>query len=135
MSTASSPPWFVHLTAELDAADTRAEALVRSLSLDQLNWKPRSDVWSVGQCFEHLCLSNEVYVGPLADALRDQPAGRADEISPGWFGRWFIRTYIEPATQMKRARAPRKAVPVARTIEPSMVQRFIASNAAIREVM
>ena len=71
----------------------RKTALVTRLSTAQLNWKPRPDVWSVGQCVEHLCLSNEVYVAPLSEALRGQPAGYADEITPGWLGRWFIRTY------------------------------------------
>jgi len=58
-----------------------------------------------------------------------------DEITPGWFGRWFIRTYIEPTTHRKRARAPRKIVPVAKHIDPSILDRFIASNAAVRDLV
>ena len=128
-------PWCVRLRSELDAADTRAIALAKGLSILQLNWKPRPDVWSVGQCLEHLCISNEVYVEPMTESLGGRPTGPVDEITPGWFGSWFIGRYIEPTTQRTRARAPRKIVPVARQIDSSILDRFIASNAAVRDVI
>jgi len=129
------PQWFARLAAELDAADARATALVSRLTPEQLNWKADPRSWSVGQCLEHLCLSNEVYVAPMNDALADAPKGTAETITPGWFARWFIRTYIDPATQKKRARAPRKASPVSSRLDLSLGKRFIASNDAMRAVM
>ena len=131
----SLPTWCVRIAAELDAADARAPALTKGLSVAQLNWKPRPDVWSVGQCLEHLCISNEVYVQPIAESLGSAPTGRVDEITPGWFGRWFIRRYIEPTTQKARTRAPGKSTPIAKQIDSSILDRFIASNVAIRNVM
>lgn len=130
-----SPPWCIRLTRELDAADAHARALAGGLSVAQLNWKPRPESWSIGQCLEHLCISNEVYVKPMAASLGSRRDGPVDEITPGWFGRWFIRTYIDPATQKKRARAPKKIAPVASRIDASILDRFVASNARIREVM
>jgi hypothetical protein len=129
------PPWCLRIASELDAADARAVALVKDLTSDQLNWKPRPDAWSVGQCLEHLCLSNEVYAKPMLDSLGGRATGPVDEIRPGWFGRWFIRRYIEPATQSTRGRAPSKVVPVVRQIDASILRRFIASNARIRDVI
>jgi len=131
----TAPAWCLRLTSELDAADTRAIALAKDLTIAQLNWKPRPGAWSVGQCLEHLCISNEVYVGPLVSSLGRPPTGPVDEITPGWFGRWFIRTYIEPTTQQKRARAPAKITPVATQIDSSILDRFIASNASVRDVI
>ena len=129
------PPWCLRLTSELDAADARAVALAKGLTIAQLNWKPRPHAWSVGQCLEHLCISNEVYVEPMTKSLGVPPTGPVGEITPGWFGRWFIRTYIEPTTQQKRARAPTKIVPVAAQIDSSILDRFIASNVAVRDVI
>jgi hypothetical protein len=129
------PPWCVRITSELDAADARAIALARDLTIAQLNWKPRPGAWSIGQCLEHLCLSNEVYMVPISDSLRCPETGSVNEVTPGWFGRWFIRRYIEPSTQKTRARAPRKSAPVARQIDSSILDRFIASNAKVREVV
>jgi hypothetical protein len=129
------PPWCVRISSDLDAADARAVALAKGLTTAQLNWKPRPDAWSVGQCLEHLCLSNEVYVAPISESLRCPETGSVDEVTPGWFGRWFIRRYIEPTTQKSRGRAPRKSVPVASRIDSSILDRFIASNAKIRDVI
>ena len=33
-----------------------------TLSAEQLNWKPSENVWSVGQCFDHLITTNELYI-------------------------------------------------------------------------
>jgi hypothetical protein len=129
------PHWCARITSELDAADARAHELAKGLTNAQLNWKPRPQAWSVGQCLEHLCISNEVYIDPMTESLGGPPAGPVDEITPGWFGRWFIRRYIEPTTQRTRARAPRKIVPVARQIDSSILDRFIASNTAVRNVV
>lgn len=32
-----------------------------SLSVEQLNWKPNEVSWSIGQCFEHLIITNNLY--------------------------------------------------------------------------
>ena len=135
VNEADGPRWFARLARELDAADARAEALVKGLTAFQLNWKPSPGTWSVGQCLEHLCLSNEVYVVPMREALPETPRVAVDEISPGWFARWFMRTYIEPTTQKQRARAPRKIAPVASALDLSIGRRFIASNDAMRGLM
>ena len=56
------------------------------------------------------------------------------DITPGWFGRWFIRTYIEPSSQRKRARAPRKIAP-ARKIDSSVLDLLLRSNDAVRDLV
>ena len=129
------PTWCRRLTADLDAADARAIAVARGLTIEQLNWRSHPAAWSVGQCLEHLSIANEVYVEPMAESLGVPPAGPVDEITPGWLGRWFIRTYIEPATQRKRARAPSKILPVAKEVDSSMLDRFIGSNAGVRDII
>jgi len=135
VTVTADPPWFVRIASDLDAADARAAALMRGLTVAQINWTPRPGSWSIGQCLEHLCLSNEVYAEPMLEALGDQATGPVDEIRPGWFGRWFIRRYIEPTTQATRARAPTKIVPIVPQLDPSILDRFVRSNVAIRRVM
>jgi len=129
------PTWCRRLAADLDAADARAIALAAGLTVAQLNWRSRPGAWSVGQCLEHLSIANEVYVEPMAASLGVPATGPVDEITPGWLGRWFIRTYIEPDTQKKRARAPNKIEPVAKEIDSSILDRFIASNAGVRDII
>ncbi|MDP9203275.1 MAG: DinB family protein [Gemmatimonadota bacterium] len=130
----ASPPWCVRLISELNAADERATALAKALSPRQLNWAPSPGVWSVGQCLEHLCIANEEYVGAISSSLVHPPLAVVEEIAPGWFGQWFIRTYIEPSSKTRRLRAPRKIRPGAQ-IEPSILDRFISSNHRARELV
>ena len=134
MTATPQPPsaWSLRLIAELQAADTRAIALARTLTVTQLNWKPGPDVWSVGQCLEHLCVATEVYLPPLVAALEKQQPAPVDAITPGWLGRWFIRKYIEPSAETKRAKAPKQIAPGTR-IDPGILDRFLRGNDTTRE--
>ena len=124
------------MLSEFEASDARAIAIAKPLTAEQLNWKPAPERWSVGQCLEHLAISNEVYQPPIADALAGSPpGGGAGEITPGWFARWFIRNYIAPSPQTKRARAPGKIAPVLSRIEPSILDRFLNGNRAMRDLI
>src|SRR5690349_12014456 len=128
------PVWAVRLLGELDAADEEAKALVIGLNPEQLNWQPAPGAWSIGQCLEHLCITNEVYLPAISSSLSGKPASAVPDITPGWFGRWFIRSFIEPSPRTKHARAPKKIVPGAR-VEPSVLDRFLRSNQAARELV
>ncbi|HKW45968.1 MAG TPA: hypothetical protein VJN70_00930 [Gemmatimonadaceae bacterium] len=56
------------------------------------------------------------------------PSGYANEITPGWFGRRFPRTYNEPSRQTRPHRAPAKIVPVTKQLDRSILSRFIARH-------
>lgn len=45
--------------AEVIADEIQAE--FGELSIEQLNWKPDENIWSIGQCFDHLITVNEQY--------------------------------------------------------------------------
>jgi hypothetical protein len=130
----ASPAWCRRLISEFDAADERAIGIAETLTSSQLNWKRNPSEWSVGQCLEHLAVANEVYLRAIADSLTDCPHAVVEDITPGWFARWFIRTYIEPSPRSRRARAPAKIAPGA-TVDPSVLERFLESNDQAREVV
>jgi DinB family protein len=129
-----SPAWSVRLISELHAADQRANALAKTLTPQQLNWKPGPGEWSVGQCLEHLCVTNDVYLPPMSSSLAGRRLAVVSEITPGWFGRWFIRNYIEPSSDTRRARAPKKIAPGSE-VEPSVLERFLSGNQSVRELV
>ena len=130
----AAPSWCLRLFAEFTDADTRATTLARTLTEQQLNWKPGPVDWSIGQCLEHLSVANEVYLRAISDSLASQPQAVVQNIRPGWFGGWFIRTYIEPVSGTRRARAPKRITPGA-TVDASVLDRFLRSNHAAREVV
>jgi hypothetical protein len=63
-----------------------------------------------------------------------KPISAVQDITPGWFGRWFISTYVESSPQTKHARAPKKIVPGTQ-VEASVLDRFLRSNHATRELV
>lgn len=130
----TSPPWCLRLISEFTAADERATALAKTLTPRQLNWKPRPQTWSVGQCLEHLCVANEVYLPAISNSLEGRQPAVVPEITPGRLGQWFIRNYIEPSAETRRGRAPKKITPGTQ-IEPAVLDRFLRSNDKAREVV
>lgn len=126
--------WCVRLIAEFDAADQQARQLAAGLNAEQLNWQPRPGAWSVGQCLEHLCATNDAYLPAISNSLANRPASAVHEITPGWFGRWFIGAYIEPSARTKRAKAPKKIAPPER-VEPSVLDRFLRGNNGARQLV
>lgn len=134
MITKPGPPWYRRLTSELDAADERAIALAMALTQRQLNWTPAPGVWSVGQCLEHLCIANEAYVAAMSRSLVNGRRAEVQSIAPGWFGRWFIRRFIEPSSKTRRVRAPKKIRPGPQ-IELTVLDRFLSSNQKGRDLV
>jgi hypothetical protein len=128
------PNWSHRLISELDAADQRAIALAKPLTLRQLTWAPRPGAWSVGQCLDHLRIANEEYVAAMSVSLTKGQHAVVQEITPGWFGRWFIRRFIAPSTKATRVRAPKKIRPGV-NIEQSVLERFLASNRSARDLV
>ena len=128
------PSWSQRLISELDVADRRADSLVKTLTTEQLTWRPRPDVWSVGQCLKHLCLFNQVYLPAISSSLEGRQRARVQEITPGWFGRWFIWNYVEASSESRRTRAPRKIEPDEQ-VESSILESFLRTNQTARELI
>ena len=128
------PAWAVRVIDELNAADRRASDIAGPLSREQLNWKPTEGSWSVGQCLDHLLVANDVYLPPIAEALENRRTAPVESITPGWFGGWFIRNYIEPSPSGGKARAPQKIAPASQ-VDPSVLERFLQSNDVARNLV
>jgi len=122
------------LHGALDAADARARALAAPLSVTQLNWRADPASWSIGQCLDHLRVTNEVYSRAMDESLTGVPGGPVETITPGWFGRYFLGTVIDPSPRSRKSKAPAKIKPVA-TVDASVLRNFLASNDVARRLI
>lgn len=129
-----APAWATRLSSDLNANDRAAKELVAGLSEEQLNWRPAPGCWSVGQCLEHLCITGELYLPPMAGAIQGKPSRRVEQIVPGWLGRWFIRNFVEPSPKSKKVDAPNKIKPAAQ-VGLGVLERFLTGNQKCRELM
>ncbi len=129
-----APAWSIRLATDLSANDQTARDLVSGFTDEQLNWQPEPGSWSIGQCLEHLCITNESYLPPISAALREKPRSPVEDITPGWFGGWFIRSFAEPSPNSKRVSAPGKIRPGLRT-DLLVLDRFLSGNQACRDLI
>jgi hypothetical protein len=60
------------IIAELRKIAADAKTVFGSLSSEQINWKPNAKSWSIGQCFEHLIVTNRLYFPNIQKALDGQ---------------------------------------------------------------
>jgi len=133
-AASATPDWAQRLLASLASSDQRAATLARPLSVAQLNWRADQSTWSVGQCLDHLRVANKVYGAAIGSALTGTGTGPVNEITPGWFGRYFIRTVIEPSPNTRKQKAPAKIVPIA-TVDATILDQFLHSNEQTRQLI
>jgi len=128
------PAWATRLAAEFLASDARAIALAKPLTTVQLNWRPSPTQWSIGQCLDHLLVANTVYLPPIAASLERAARVAVEEITPGWFGGWFLRTQIAPSSASRKGKAPKKITPVSE-VDGTILERFLESNEHARRMI
>lgn len=58
------------LIVEAEAIAENVRQTFGGLTAEQLNWKPAVESWSIGQCLEHLIVTNELEFPAIEDALR-----------------------------------------------------------------
>jgi hypothetical protein len=131
---ALAPAWSIRLAFELSANDQTAHALADGLTEEQLNWHNAPNSWSVGQCLEHICITNEAYLTSMSAVLKGRSDSPVEQITPGFFSRWFIRNFVEPSPNTKRASAPSKIRPGAR-VSLAVLDRFLSDNKSCRELI
>lgn len=103
------------------------------LSAQQINWKPRADSWSVGQCLDHLIKSNEAFDAQLeAIAKGEKKPSWWEKYSPltGFFGNFLLKSLKKDA---KKFKAPSKVIVPQSDISPDIVEQFVKHQAEVVE--
>lgn len=132
----SLPEDLGELQVQLEASDHEAQALLRDLDEEQLNWRPDERSWSIAQCIDHLNVTNRVYLVPIRHAIeeaRRKGVVRKGPIHPGFFGRWFVAT-LEPPPKRKLP-APRKIVPAVRKGKAELIEEWRRAQADLATLL
>jgi hypothetical protein len=106
------------------------------LSAEQINWKPSGDEWSVGQCFDHLIISNRLLLTVIEEIQQGKRRRRAWErvpVLPRLFGKLLIRTLRADAG--RKVKAPRALNPSASHIPTGIITSFVEQQDRLLHLM
>lgn len=86
------------LLQKVDEAGERAAASFSDLTVEQINWKPNAQSWSIAQCLHHLIITDSNYFNLLDSIVKgDYEMSFLEKYSPlsGFWGRLFVRMIQE----------------------------------------
>ena len=106
------------------------------LSAEQINWKPGEGEWSIGQCFDHLIISNRPYLTIIEEVQEGKKHQRAWErmpLLPRFFGKLLIRTLRPDSGRKVKARAA--FYPSTSHITPGIITSFVEQQDRLLHLM
>ncbi|MBD0371011.1 MAG: DinB family protein [Pyrinomonadaceae bacterium] len=113
------------LITEAGKIRDEAGATFGSLSPAQLNWKRSAEEWSVGQCFDHLILTNRPYF-PLFEKIiageHRRTLWERVPVLPGLFGKLVLGAVKPESTRKVKARPA--FVPAASEVDGQIISQF-----------
>ena len=118
---------------EMTEIGRKAELTFGHLSAQQINWKPNADGWSVGQCFEHLIKSNELFYDDLeriAGGTRRNSFLESYSPLSSFFGNLLINSLKKDARKFK---APTPKIVPPSEIDANVINTFAAHQAELIE--
>jgi hypothetical protein len=109
---------------ELQTIAENAHKEFGRLSAEQLNWRPNAESWSVGQCFEHLIKTNELFF----DELDKIAAGtRKNSFWENWSpftslgGKFLIKSL---KSDQRKFKAPTPKIVPPSNVDPGIIEAF-----------
>lgn len=117
-----------NLAALMDeAVKIKDEALATfgNLTPVQINWKPGADEWSIGQCLDHLILTNRPYF-PVFEKIAAGEYSRTPwervPLLPALFGRLIVGAVSPKSTRKVKARP--KFMPASSDVGGDIITEF-----------
>lgn len=75
----------------------------KSLSENQVNWKPDKQAWSIAECIDHLVVTNKLYLDEIETRFADKQI-KTDcsktEVKHKWLSKFIIKS-VDPANIKK----------------------------------
>jgi len=124
------------LTSEIGSVSTDARNEFGALTVEQLNWKPGADRWSVAQCFDHLITTNVAYFPVFDSIAKGQKQSRFLEqlpLFPSLWGKLLIKS-LDPKTTRK-LKAPTTFQPAASDLPGSIIDDFVKHQGRLAELI
>jgi hypothetical protein len=129
-------PEIERLLYQVNVIQQDADGLLWGLSEEQLHWTPRPDQWSVGQCFDHLNVSNTRFLMNFERAIQQSRQAGLLYDGPyryGFLSRWFFRQ-MEPPVK-RRFKAPAHFQPGERKTLEQLKSEWDRTHSRLHEIL
>ena len=103
------------------------------LSPKQLNWRPSEERWSVGECFEHLMITNSKYIPHYQNFVLKGIKNKPVKFSHTLVGRMVMNS-MKPENKRK-SKTLRSFNPIGSVINESIVKDFLHQNNEIVDLV
>jgi hypothetical protein len=121
---------------QLELLNEDARDLLAGLSETQFNWAPAPGQWSIGECLDHLNVTNRELIKPLRAAINDARARGLTAQGPfrhGWLVNKFVRSMEPPVKRKFKAPAIFRPRPELSVIEVS--REFFEVQDEVRQLI
>ena len=124
-----------HLDDQYIANERDARTILAALDERVGGWRQEPGSWSVAECFDHLAVSNRVYLQAMAAPAREAREHgrlRRGPARPGPIGGLFARCLEPPVNPRFKSRAPKTIVPRQAPSLADAAGAFLGSHDAVR---
>jgi hypothetical protein len=124
------------ILAEASLVAVETNRVFGRLSGEQVNWKPGENEWSIGQCFDHLIVSNRPFEPIFEEILAGRRRRRLWErvpLLPGVFGGLIIDTLRPDSGRKVKARPA--FYPSSSHIDSAIITTFLAQQERLLRLM
>ncbi len=108
----------------------------KTLSPEQLNYRPEEGRWSVLECLEHLNRYGEFYLPEIEKRILAAPEDSgADTFSPGWVGNYFARMMRPEEGKVKKMNTFKSMNPLGSDLNVLVIDRFIKQQERMLQLL
>ena len=114
------------LIQKLEEISSTIQAEFGTLNLSQLNWKANPNAWSIGQCIDHIIVSNEQYFPAFEKVITGKykmTFWEKNNPLTSYTGNQMIKT-LGPVV-VKKFQSPKLFLPSQSSIKQSIIDSFI----------
>lgn len=121
--------------AMLEESRTRAKQL-RKHNIEELNWRPSEEKWTVLECLEHLNLYGDFYIPEIGRVVKKSPKQPTPvEFKQTWWGNYFVNALAPQSKQaIKPLNAMNKLNPKGMRLGAETIERFITQHTQLIEL-
>lgn len=107
----------------------------RSLTDEQLNWKPNSERWSILECMEHLNCYGRFYIPEMKQKMiAGKKFGNRQDFKSGWLGNYFANSML-PKAQLNKMKTFKSMNPAGSNLTRDALEEMLQQQKQLLDLL